>query len=167
MAGEPWGRQSGEDPRRDATALTIEELEPVSPDDVPTREPVVHIVEQYCWFGEPHHALAPQLVDLLRRVWGCRRVVVDATGLGAGVTSLLTKALGSTVEPFVFTAASKSRLGFELLAAVNTRRLKMYAPDGSSEAVAFWHEVELAQGATAPTGPWIFTWSPAGATTTF
>ena len=151
VAGEPWGgRGVPDNPQRDATVLTIGELEPPSPGDPLLREPAVRIVEQYRWSGEPHHVLAPQLVDLLRRVWACRRVVVDATGLGAGVTSLLTKVLGSIVEPFVFTAAAKSRLGFELLAAVNTGRLTMYAPDSSPEASAFWHEVELAQGRYRP-----------------
>ena len=100
--------------------------------------------------GEPHHALAPRLADLLRRVWRCRRVVVDATGVGAGVASLLTRALGGAVEPFVFTQASKSKLGFELLAAVNTGRLQMYAPDGSPECQEFWREAELAQARYRP-----------------
>ena len=41
--------------------------------------------------------LYPQLVDILKNVWGCRRVVVDATGVGEGVASFLSKALGSSV----------------------------------------------------------------------
>ena len=61
-------------------------------------------------------------------------MVVDATGLGQGTASFLERSLGSgVVEPFIFTAQSKSRLGFELLAAVNGGRLKMYAADGSGD----------------------------------
>ena len=73
--------------------------------------PSVRVVEHYRWTGEPQHALVPALADLLKRTWRCRRVAVDATGLGAGVASGLAKAMGGAVEPFVFTAGSKSSAG--------------------------------------------------------
>ena len=126
---------------RDATVVTIGEVESGGRLDAPS----VRVVEHYRWTGEPHHALTPSLVELLRRTWRCRRVVVDATGLGTGVASGLVKAMGGAVEPFVFTAGSKSRLGFELLGAVNTGRVSAYAGDGSSEYAEFWREMELAQ----------------------
>ena len=107
--------------------------------------PGVRVVEHYRWTGEPQHALVPALADLLKRRWRCRRVAVDATGLGAGVASGLAKAMGGAVEPFVFTSGSKSSLGFELLAAVNTGRLSVYAGDGSAEYAEFRREMELAQ----------------------
>jgi hypothetical protein len=157
VAGEPWAAGGGSvqasapspGEGRDSTVLTIGELDFSGVGEL-APEPRIRVVEQYRWAGEPHHTLTPRLVDLLRIVWRCRRVVVDATGLGAGVASFLTKALGSLVEPFVFTAPSKSRLGFELLAAINAGRLKMYAPDGSPEHRSFWTEVELAQGRYRP-----------------
>ena len=126
---------------RDSTVVTIGELEGGGRLDAPS----VRVVEHYRWTGEPHHSLTPALVDLVKRTWRCRRVVVDATGLGAGVASALVKALGGAVEPFVFTAGSKSRLGFELLGAVNTGRVSAYAGDGSPEHAEFWREMELAQ----------------------
>lgn len=154
VAGEPWGealgsgtehalRQAqGERRDRDATVVTIGELDPGGGG---LDAPAVRVVEHYRWTGEPHHALAPALVDLLKRRWRCRRVVVDATGLGAGVASALVKAMGGAVEPFVFTSASKSALGFALLAAANTGRLRAYAGDGSAEFAEFRRELELAQ----------------------
>ena len=126
---------------RDATVVTIGELEGGGRLDAPS----VRVVEHYRWTGEPHHSLTPALVDLVKRTWRCRRVVVDATGLGTGVASALVKALGGAVEPFVFTAGSKSRLGFELLGAVNTGRVSAYAGDGSPEYAEFWREMELTQ----------------------
>ena len=42
------------------------------------------------------------------------------------------------MEPFAFIKASKSRLAFDLLAAVNRARLRMYAHDGSPERQEFW-----------------------------
>ena len=155
LAGAPWEvpgyalEQASQSDKRDCTVLTIGELSFSGDDGLPP-QPHIRVVEHYLWSGEPHHALTPRLVDLLRNVWRCRRVVVDATGLGAGVASFLSKALGGMVEPFVFTQSSKSRLGFELLAAVNTGRLKMYAADGSPEYQAFWREADLARGRYRP-----------------
>ena len=97
--------------------------------------------------GESHAALHAKLMDLLRDVWRCRRVVVDATGLGHGVASFLERALGKgVVRPFVFTAQSKSRLAFDLLAAVNSGRLKAYASDGSAESQEFHAQMARARG---------------------
>ena len=79
-------------------------------------------------------------MDVLKNVWGCRRVVVDSTGLGEGVASFLSRALGNLAIPFQFTQSSKSRLGFELLAAINSGRLKMYTGDSSPEYREFWEQ---------------------------
>ncbi|MBI4297846.1 MAG: hypothetical protein HY676_04875 [Chloroflexi bacterium] len=136
-------------PYQDSTILTIGELDFSICDDV-VLEPRVNLVQHYWWTGTPHSALYPQLLDLLKNVWHCRRIVVDATGLGQGMASFLQKALGSLVEPFIFTSQSKSRLGFQLLAAVNAGRVKMYAPDGSPEFAEFWHQIDLAQSCFKP-----------------
>jgi hypothetical protein len=61
------------------------------------------------------------------------------------VAAFLKKALGSRVAPFKFTQASKSELGFNLLAAVNSGRLKMYQGDGSGEYQEFRGEMEKAR----------------------
>jgi hypothetical protein len=129
---------------RDATVLTIGRL--VYEQASITGEPRVDIVEHYAWSGEPHEALLPRLIDLLREVWRVRRVVVDATGLGETAARLLAVALGETrVEGVKFTAESKSRLGFEFLAAVNGGRLKAYRADGSPEHREFWRQAEAAR----------------------
>jgi hypothetical protein len=61
---------------------------------------------------------------------------------------LLAATLGeSRVEGVKFTADSKSRIGFELIAAVNGGRLKAYRGDGSAEHREFWRQVELARAA--------------------
>ena len=59
---------------------------------------------------------------------------------------LLTAAIGSNVvRPVKFTAEAKSRLGYGLLAAANSGRLKLYAGDGSLEYRQCWRELELAK----------------------
>ena len=137
-------------PRRDSTVLTVAELD-FSAGDPLTGEPQARTVEHIQWTGVSPASLYPQLVDLLQRVWRCRRVVVDATGLGQGPASFLERALGrSVVEPFTFTAQSKSRLGFDLLAAVNGGRLKMYAMDGSPDYREFWRQLERAEAHFRP-----------------
>ena len=137
-------------PRQDSTVITIARLHFPTADAV-LRQPRAEVVEHYWWTGRPHPQLYPQLVDLLKRVWRCRRVVVDATGIGAGVASFLRDALGgSVVTPFVFTAASKSRLGFALLAAINSGRLKIYAADGSEEYRQFWLQIERTRSVFRP-----------------
>ena len=101
-------------------------------------------------------------MDVLKNVWGCKRVVVDATGVGAGVASFLSEALGrSVVTSFLFTAASKSKLGFGLLAAINSGRVKMYAQDGSQECSEFWFQLERARSFFRPSQTMNFYVDPA------
>jgi hypothetical protein len=131
-------------PRRDATVVTVAELEFHESDPI-NKQPTLKIVEHYRWVGKKHPELYGQLVDILKNVWRCRRIVVDATGIGEPVASFLRKALGSRVKPFVFTQPGKSELGFNLLASINSGRLKMYKTDGSEEYREFWYEMEQAR----------------------
>ncbi len=76
--------------------------------------------------------------------------MVDATGIGQPVSSFLRQALGSKILPFTFTTQSKSALGFNLLAAINSGRLKVYKGDGSAEYQQFWFEMERAKSQFRP-----------------
>lgn len=106
--------------------------------------PTVRVVQHYWWTGRSQVESYRQLLDLLR-AWNVRRVAVDASGMGAGVADFLAAALGERVERVVFTQASKSRLGFELLAAINGGRLKVYGDDGSPEHGEFRRQVAAAR----------------------
>jgi len=96
-----------------------------------------------------------------KNVWHCRKVVIDATGVGQPVSSFLRQSLGSRVSPFTFTQRSKSELGFTLLAAINSGRLKMYAGDSSSEYQEFWFEMEKAKSQYRPSQTMNFYVDPA------
>jgi hypothetical protein len=138
--------------RRDATALTIVEVEAAQRaprgreveerhrssrllDSSTSRLPVYRVVDRMAWTGTKHTALHGQLVDLARNVWGLAALVIDATGVGAGLASFLHEALGRgprrvIVAPFVFTGVSKSQLGWDFLALIDGGRIKEYAADG-------------------------------------
>ncbi len=148
IGGEASDGQTADD--HDATVLTIGRLV-FPPSDALVQEPRLEVVEHYCFQGERHDLLHGRLVDLLGHVWRVRRVAVDATGLGETVARFLATALQpGVVLPVRFSSESKSRLGYQLLAAVNGGRLKVYAQDGSPEYRCFWREMERARVAYRP-----------------
>jgi hypothetical protein len=136
-------------PRQDSTVVTIGELDWSVCNDI-QKQPRILVVEHYRWTGQPHTLLYPQMVDLLKNVWHCKKVIVDATGVGEPVADFLKGALGHRVVPFKFTSKSKSELGFNLLAAVNSGRLKMYAGDSSPEYQEMWFELNKAKSLYRP-----------------
>ncbi|MDD5339139.1 MAG: hypothetical protein PHG35_07015 [Dehalococcoidales bacterium] len=136
-------------PGRDATVVTVAELDFADWDHI-LKEPRTKVVEHYSWVGRKHAALYAQLVDILKNVWHCRKIVVDATGVGEPVASFLRHSLGSRVVSFTFTQSSKSELGFNLLAAINSGRLKVYQGDGSDEYQQFYLEMEKARSQYRP-----------------
>lgn len=137
-------------PRKDSTVITVAELDWSSVADL-VMEPRLRVVEHYYWTGRKHRDQYIQMLDLLKNVWGCRRVVVDATGVGAGVAGFLSSALGrQVVAPFQFSSPSKSRLAYGLLGAVNAGRFKLYREDGSVECREFWEQASEARYAVGP-----------------
>jgi hypothetical protein len=89
--------------------------------------------------------LHAQLLDLARSVWGLRALVVDATGVGAGLASFLADALSRgpkavAVEPFIFSGKSKSDLGWSFVGMIDAGRVKEYAHDGDEVTRLAWHQ---------------------------
>jgi len=130
-------------PKIDSTVITIADI------DATRTEPTARVVEHYQWTGTPHSQLYAQMVDILKK-WNCRRVTVDATGIGQPVASFLKKELGSRIQPFTFTQKSKSDMAFEVLSFVNSSRLKLYKQDGSPEYKAMMFQLEKAKAQYRP-----------------
>ena len=131
VAGEdeedPAGAAIRVNPRRDSTVLTIAYAAQTRVEER-VLEPSFEVVHQYVWRGDRHRELYPRILMLVGRHWRCRSVVVDATGVGGGLAAFLGAALDpSVVLPFRYTAASKSQLAYDFLAAVNGKRFTMYA----------------------------------------
>jgi hypothetical protein len=62
------------------------------------------------------------------------------------VASWLANAMGADiVESFVFSSATKSRLGFTLLGMAGTGRCRLYQPDGSTDATRWQQEIAAAR----------------------
>jgi hypothetical protein len=55
--------------------------------------------------------------------------------------AFLADRFGERVEKFLFTAPSKSRLGYAMLAMTNTGRLSLYREEGSAEWRECWAEI--------------------------
>ena len=123
-------------PIRDATALTIvevsnadnEELSTVvekvihSPNETaPLNLPVYTPVLRRQWIGTSHTVLHNEIRALALQ-WHARAVVVDATGVGAGLSSFLERSLPGRVFPFLFNSVSKSQLGWDFLGIVDSGR---------------------------------------------
>ncbi len=77
--------------------------------------------------------------------------MVDATGVGAGLASVLGQALPGRVLPFIFSSASKSRLGWDFLSIVETGRFKDWAAGDELQA-AFQAQLAYCQMEVLP-GP--------------
>ncbi len=150
VAGEdltPGGLSS---PYRDSTVATVVEIAPGACDALGGGLPRYLVMQRYVWTGAPHHELSGALAHLAD-LWVARHVVIDATGLGAGLASALRHMLGARLIPFTFTAQSKSRLGWDFLGLCNSGRFVDHRADGSPEQERFWREVaaaryELAEG---------------------
>lgn len=131
------GSMGLKNPARDATALTLVEV--VLDGEQPKigqgtiqghgtpcpymekRMPEYHVLQRWQWIGANHAALQTQIRDIALE-WKARALVVDATGVGAGLASFLERALPGRVTPFTFNSTSKSKLGWDFIAIVDSCR---------------------------------------------
>ena len=156
VAGEDEGASDLEqDPElvsqdRDATALTIIQVDLESLEDDLKRAPTYRAVHRRLWVGDKHtdiYAELKQYADL----WQPRRIVVDATGVGAGLASFLDKAYPAQVVPLIFTRKSKSDLGWNFLAIIETGRYKEYRKKDKLQLL-FWEQCKATRMEIVP-GP--------------
>lgn len=109
--------------------------------------PCIDVVHHEWWTGKPFPEQLAFTAELVEQ-WGIRSLVVDATGLGAGLASMLCDRLGdSRVRLFTFSRPSKSRLAYQLLSLLNSGRLKLYAPSQAPSKIVeeCWQQLHLAR----------------------
>jgi hypothetical protein len=150
VAGEdPQGALSGgsaasASTRRDATALTVVQVDLATLSDPLMRAPRYLAVDRRLWIGAKQTALYAAVRAQMDH-WQARFVVVDATGVGAGLASFLAAAYPGKVLPFVFSGASKSALGWDFLAVVEAGRYKEHLPGANELQARFWRELEACE----------------------
>lgn len=138
--------------RRDATAVTVVEVDLSTLSDPLLRAPRYRALDRQVWVGLSQVDLYNRITGLAR-LWQAHKVVVDATGLGAGLAAFLEKALPGRVLPFVFTSASKSRLGWNFLALVDAGRWQDWAgSEKDSDQALFFQQARYCKSEIAP-GP--------------
>ena len=141
-------------PWRDATALTVVDLDLSSLRDSAIGAPTYRAVARWQWVGDKHSRLYAQL-RAMGENWKPRFWVVDATGVGAGLASFLDKAFPGRVVQVMFNAPVKSRLGWDFLAVVETGRWQEHAAAGGQAGTwqaEFWQQLNYCQMEVLP-GP--------------
>jgi hypothetical protein len=109
--------------------------------------PKVEIVHQY-WFNGMHHGGQYAATCQIMQQWNARQLVIDATGLGEALASLLIDKFGDQrITAFKFSRMSKSKLTYQFLSMINTGRLKMYEADQAPAGIHHeaWRQLRLAR----------------------
>jgi len=159
VAGEEEDGIEGEvarraNPRRDSTALSVIRVAASGT----SGQPAYELVARYAWTGTRQTVLHDRIVNLAR-LWGVRHVVIDATGVGAGLASFLRATLGERiVTPFVFSSSSKSQLAWDLLGLIDAGRVSVCTPSAASDLeqarldTLFWRQMATCRYSVLP-GP--------------
>lgn len=163
VAGEDQGMAlTGQlsNPQRDYSALTIFAIHPQKA-SWGVMQNHYQVVGRRSWQGVSQSTLFEQVLALAK-LWRPRQFVVDATGIGAGVASFLERALPGQVIPFQFTASSKSRLGWDFLAVIDSGRFKDYR-DSNPEQKQFFAQARACKSSISVGPEKILRWQvPAG-----
>jgi hypothetical protein len=109
------------------------------------------VVAWHAWQGAPFNAIVGEVAGTARR-WGLERLAADETGLGGPLVARLRELLGRRVVGVVFSASSKSELGWGLVGAAGSARLALPRDDGSLEWRRAWGEVETCRRYLRPGG---------------
>jgi hypothetical protein len=127
-------------PKRDSTALTIFEVDLESVNDPLINKPTYKVVSRFEWIGTKHAKLYGEIKAVLE-LFDVRFAAVDSTGVGAGMASFLSAALGDRIIPFEFNTRTKSDLLWDFLGIIDSGRFKDFSPDHQT----FWEQIQFCE----------------------
>jgi hypothetical protein len=125
-----------ESPGRDYTMAWVIEVDPTGSTEP---YPEARIVDGCWWVGREHMSVAPDLVAMAQH-WGVSGGVIDARGVGEAVAMAVHREI-PCVEAYQASAADVSVDCYDLLARVNTGRVKFWRADPAADHER--REVEL------------------------
>lgn len=140
--------ETDESQKRDATAITICEV------DLSTLQTVKHAVTwrvrcRYNWTGIPYEQQYARIEGLINK-WGPVAVACDGTGIGAGMAAFIRPLVGDDrFANFIFTVQSKSKIGWEWLAMIQTGRWKEYR-DSDALQRRFFEQIKYCRYEVVP-----------------
>jgi hypothetical protein len=148
--GEGIGQAQGlpvRERERDSTNLKIVEVDMSAVGVI--GKPSYLTVFRKEWKGESHVRVFGAMKALVQ-TWKPTRIVIDATGVGEGLWSLLDNAFGEkTVIPVKFSARVKSELGYGFIGIVESGRYREYHPFDEKLRMQLEHcRSEIIQGPT-------------------
>jgi len=112
-------------PGRDSTTLTIVGIDLSTLETL--RYPTYRVLARHAWTGENHLAVFGKIKNLAEQ-WSPQHIVIDATGVGEGLWSLLDHTFPTQVIPVKFTSQEKSEIGWRFLSIIETGRFIDPAP---------------------------------------
>lgn len=134
-------------PRRDSTSLSIVDVDLTSLEDL--EAPTYRIVQRIAWIGESHKHTYAQIKSLAQ-AWNPLRLLIDATGVGEGLWSMLSSAFPGKVTPVKFSASKKSEIGYMFLSIIETGRLRDCCPSPESSLQYRYCQSQIQPGPTHP-----------------
>lgn len=147
VAGVDWSGASEQDEaalirdpntamKRDSTVVTIGELiwKTVSGQRVPFVRVVDHFVSQ----GYQPESMIEDVYRFVFEKWRCLYCVSDASGAGNFPSHTLSVRRPNQVKPLISSLSVVNDLGYLMMGAVKTNRLKMYRGSDDDAAREFW-----------------------------
>jgi hypothetical protein len=119
------GAEMLKNPGRDSTFLKIVEIDLSAMGEI--GKPTYLVRHRQNWQGAKHIAVYSAL-KAIHEIWHPRYWIMDATGVGEGLYSMMENSYGERVIPVKFTVQEKSEIGYGYLAIVETGRYREYHP---------------------------------------
>lgn len=115
-----------DNPARDSVAVTVVAIDPES---LPLLgKPTYRTANRREWVGEKHTTVYSRILAMDEN-WHFQYIIIDATGVGEGLYSMLETRFGEKkVIPVKFTEQTKSQIGYGFIGIIETGRYREYSP---------------------------------------